>query len=117
MFELSDLAQRADGLPVMKQSILKVIAGMYDPIGLLSPVPVGMKVLFQELCASMVEWDERLTGKFEKRWRGCLKDKRGQKTFTFQVVFMEQSRVRLIVRGMDLPMLAKWPIGCYLFCV
>ena len=31
------------------RSILKVIAGMYDPIGLLSPVLVGMKVLFQEL--------------------------------------------------------------------
>ena len=65
MFELSDVAERANGLPVMKRSILKVIAGMYDSIGLLSPVLVGMKVLFQELCASKVEWHERLIGKFE----------------------------------------------------
>lgn len=63
-----------DGLPVTRRSILKVIAGMYDPIGLLSPVLVGMKVLFQELCMSKVEWDERLTDEVEKRWRGLLRD-------------------------------------------
>ena len=74
VFELSDVAERADGLPVTKRSILEVIAGMYDPIGLLSPVLVIMKVLFQELCASKVEWDKRLTGEFEKRWRGWLRD-------------------------------------------
>ena len=49
VFELPDTAERADELPVTKRSILKVIAGMYDPIGLLCPVLVGMKVLFQEL--------------------------------------------------------------------
>ena len=47
---------------------------MYDPIGLLSPVLVGMKVLFQELCISKVEWGKRLTGELKKRWRGWLRD-------------------------------------------
>ena len=68
------MAERADGLPVTKRSILKVIAGMYHPIGLLSPVLVGMKVLLQELCVSKVEWDERLTDEFEKHWRGWLRE-------------------------------------------
>lgn len=34
---------------------------MYDPLGILSPVLVGVKVLFQELCSNRVEWHEELT--------------------------------------------------------
>ena len=74
VFVLSDVAERANGLPVTKRSIFKVIAGMYDPIGLLSPVLVEMGVLFQVLCVSKVEWDKRLTDEFEKCWRGWLRD-------------------------------------------
>ena len=68
------MVERADGLPVMKRNILKVIAGMYDPLGLLSPVLVGMKVLFQEFCVSKVDWDERITSEREKSWIGWLRD-------------------------------------------
>ncbi len=52
------MVERADGLPVTKGNILKVIAGMCDPLGLLSPVLVGMKALFQELCVSKVDLDD-----------------------------------------------------------
>jgi len=68
------MVERADGLPVTKRNILKVIAGMYDPLGLLSPVLVGMKVLFQELCVSKVDWDEGITGEREKSWIRWLRD-------------------------------------------
>ena len=55
------MVEKADDLPVTKRSILKVIAGMYDPLGLVSPVLVSMKVLFQELCMGKVGWDEELS--------------------------------------------------------
>ncbi|KAL9955947.1 hypothetical protein ACROYT_G037353 [Oculina patagonica] len=74
VFELSEMVEKADGLPATKRNILKVIAGMYDPLGLLSPVLVSMKVLFQELCVSKVDWDERITSESEKSWIGWLKD-------------------------------------------
>ena len=60
IFELSALAKKADRLVVTKRSILKIAADMYDPLGIVSPVLVGVKVLFQELCSSKVEWDEEL---------------------------------------------------------
>ena len=74
VFDLSEMVERADGLPVTKRNILKVIAGMYDRLGVLSPVLVGMKVSFQELCVSKVDWDERITSEREKSWIGWLRD-------------------------------------------
>ena len=45
IFELSTLAKKTDELAVTKRSILKIAAGMYDPLGIVSPVFVSVKVL------------------------------------------------------------------------
>ena len=45
----------------------------YDPFGLLSPVTVQFKILFQELCAHKMSWDERLTGELLTKWKELLK--------------------------------------------
>ena len=74
IFELSEMVERADNLPVTKRSVLKVLAGMYDPLGLVSPVLVSMKVLFQELCMRKVGWDEEFTGELKARWIGWVSD-------------------------------------------
>lgn len=72
IFELSEMVEKADNLPVTKGSVLKVIAGLYDPLGLVSPVLIGIKVLFQELCARKVDWDEELAGELKARWIGWI---------------------------------------------
>ena len=46
------------------QSLLQV-----DPLGMLSPLTIGMKVLFQEVCQNKLEWDERVPEAFQERWR------------------------------------------------
>ena len=75
-FELVRSASRVDGLPVTKQSILKVVAGMHDPPGIISPVVVSIKVLFQELCEKGVGWDEELKEGERKSWIEWLDDLR-----------------------------------------
>ena len=50
------MVKKADGLPVTKRGILKMIAGIYDPLGLLSLI----LLVFQDLCTSKVEWDGNL---------------------------------------------------------
>ncbi|XP_015767737.1 PREDICTED: uncharacterized protein LOC107346459 [Acropora digitifera] len=77
IFELSTLAKKADGLAVTKRSILKIAAGMYDPLGIISPVLVSVKVLFQELCSNKVEWDEELKNDDKKRWVSWIEDLKG----------------------------------------
>lgn len=60
------MTKKADGLRVTKRGIFKVIAGIFDPLGLLSLI----LLVFQDLCTSKVEWDGNLTGEFEKCWTG-----------------------------------------------
>jgi hypothetical protein len=43
-----------------KRRLLKAFAGVYDPLGWLSPWTVGFRILFQELWAKALDWDQRL---------------------------------------------------------
>ena len=54
-FELSALPKKANGLAVTKRSTLKIAAGMYDPLAILSPVLVSVKVLLQCQLLSLPE--------------------------------------------------------------
>ena len=45
-------ANIAAELPLTKRLVLSVVARLFDPLGLLAPIIVPMKVLFQELCVS-----------------------------------------------------------------
>ena len=53
---------------VMKRSILSIAAKFYDPLGLISPVTLRFKQMFQELCKSKVDWDEPLNDEFCEEW-------------------------------------------------
>ena len=40
--------------------MLKIIAGIYNPIGFIQPIIVSWKILFQEICSVNISWDEKL---------------------------------------------------------
>ena len=68
IFEFNFLIQFARELPLSKRSVLKVVAKLYDPLGLLSPLFTTIKVIFQELCKLKVDWDEPLTDNLKSRY-------------------------------------------------
>ena len=41
---------------------------LFDPLGLICPVTVEMKLLFQDVCRAKLKWDGCLTTEFQKRW-------------------------------------------------
>ena len=59
---------------ITKRIILSSIARIFDPLGLLSPVFVAFKILFQEICKKEVDWDTPLGGETMKQWRSLLED-------------------------------------------
>ena len=49
-----------DSVAPTKRILLQNLAAIFDPIGLVSPVVVPAKVMFQELCVEKIGWDEPL---------------------------------------------------------
>ena len=48
--DLSAIARHAEGLPATKRNTLRLIAGIFDPLGIINSVTITAKILFQEVC-------------------------------------------------------------------
>ena len=57
-----------------KRTILSTLASIFDPLGLVSPVLVGPKVLFQEMCIDKLDWDDPLPEAKLSLWDEWVKD-------------------------------------------
>ena len=73
-FNFQHIADKAKGLEATKRNVLSLLASLFDPLVMVSPVTVGMKVLFQEICNSKFDWDEVLTGEIKRKWDKWVKD-------------------------------------------
>ena len=68
IYTFAALFESLKSLPKTKRGLLGVIARIYDPIGLVSPVTVKLKASFQTLCISKLEWDDPLSEDLLKLW-------------------------------------------------
>lgn len=67
-FSFKKLVDRAREMQLTKRNLLSLLAGLFDPLGIISPMIVCMKMLFQNLCCENRGWDEELEGKSKKRF-------------------------------------------------
>ena len=51
-----------------KRSVLSVIAGIYDPLGLIGPITFWCKHFVQQLWLAGSSWDEPLSGSLSEQW-------------------------------------------------
>ena len=69
VFRLAPLAEIASQLPPMKRSVLKIIACIFDPLGLITPITTPQKVFLQKLFKQNLDWDEDLPDHLKTEWR------------------------------------------------
>ena len=67
-FEFTDLVKLASELPATKRNIFKVTAMFYDPLGLISPIVLQSKLIYQSLCKEKLTWDTIVPEPFKKQW-------------------------------------------------
>ena len=67
VMRLSTFSYRTAKFFATTRNVLRVTASIYDPLGLISPVVILMKTLFQELCSDKREGDESLEGTLAKQ--------------------------------------------------
>ena len=73
IFRLSKVAEEGTSPPPTKRTVLRTIAKVFDPLGLITPVTTPMKVLFQDICKSKTDWDETLQPELQETWEKWLK--------------------------------------------
>ena len=73
-FELGDFVPYMQSLPPTKRSVLRLSAKIFDPLGLLSPFIIGIKILFQTLCKCKLGWDDKLEEPLLEKWTQLAKD-------------------------------------------
>lgn len=56
----------SEGIQGTKRSILRIMARIFDPIGVLAPWTVRLKILFQNIWRRKLSWDENLPNEFAR---------------------------------------------------
>ena len=65
---------KADEEGVTKRQMLKVVAGVYDPLGLVLPVVITGRLLFQAAVRLRLDWDVKVDIELREAWNTWLKD-------------------------------------------
>eukprot|EP00794_Sanderia_malayensis_P012361 gene12361-biopygen9857 len=74
-FELCKIGKEINNMHcTTKRGILSILASLFDPLGLTSPVAVTAKIIFQELCLEKLNWDDPLPKDKCLRWEAWLRD-------------------------------------------
>ena len=82
-FDPERLVQTAVNLRPTKRNVLSVLSGLFDPLGIVSPITVAIKALFQELCIQRVGWDDELNESQRERWDSWIKNLVKTKVISF----------------------------------
>lgn len=59
---------------ITRRVMLSSVASMFDPLGLVSPVLVTGKMLFQEATRLKLHWDEPIPASLSARWESWIQD-------------------------------------------
>ena len=74
MFYFTDIINTVSNLPVAKGNVLKNSSMFLDPLGLISPTVLQIKILFKEAYALKYTWDDVLNEKFNEKWKTFFKE-------------------------------------------
>ena len=67
-FPLEEVVKRSKVEKITKRVVLSIISSLFDPMGIISPVMVNAKILFQDTCKLKIGWDTELPQELKTRW-------------------------------------------------
>ena len=81
IIDLNKIYEAGIELPTTERNVLKIIASINDPIGIISPVVILFKILFQKILLFKCEWDSDLNPGLASKWKKLLNSLK-EMTFT-----------------------------------
>ena len=74
IFDFGDVCERMKHANPTKRNAVSLATRFFDPLGVLSPITIRFKILFQQLCKEGLDWDEPLSGEALTRWNKLSSD-------------------------------------------
>jgi hypothetical protein len=62
------IPESASTINPTKRNVVNASSRIYDPLGILSPITIQMKMLFQEICKRNLSWDDGLDEDLRQVW-------------------------------------------------
>ena len=69
VYEFADIIAVASKLEITKRNILRVSAMFYEPFGLICPIVLQFRLIFQSLSAEKLEWHPPLPLDYAVQWK------------------------------------------------
>ena len=79
---------------VSKRSLLRVVASFYDPLGLISPVILLLKAIFQKLCQEKGGWDKSLDPRMTEQVTKIFLDMKNCEKISFPRCYSRGKKIR-----------------------
>ena len=76
IFDFKNIIALCEKMVMTKRNVLRISSSFYDPLGLISPITVLSKCVFQILCKEKLDWDCVIPDDIMKKWTrfiSCLK--------------------------------------------
>ena len=74
LFDVSDIACLTKESDPTKRNAISLVTRFYDPLGVILPITVRFKQLFQKLCQKQLDWDEPLKEELLAEWESLTSD-------------------------------------------
>ena len=69
LVHLNTIASEAKEFKPTKRAVVGLTSRIYDPLGIISPIVISLKIFVQDLCEAKVGWDQKLTRKLQEKWQ------------------------------------------------
>ena len=73
IFFFENLIESFNNIIPTKRNILSLMAKFYDPIGLIQPIIIKLKLLFQEVCVTHADWDMEISEQLKDQFDFIVK--------------------------------------------
>lgn len=78
-----DILEKVNFDSPTKRNVIQFASSIFDPLGLINPLVVKFKLLFQNICVLKLKWDECIPEKLLKVWQKLITDLRETKEIRF----------------------------------
>uniref|UniRef100_A0A7M5XLH7 Peptidase aspartic putative domain-containing protein n=1 Tax=Clytia hemisphaerica TaxID=252671 RepID=A0A7M5XLH7_9CNID len=74
VISLSEILRKVNFENPTKRNVIQFASSIFDPLGLINPLVVKFKLLFQKLCTQNLQWDEPIPDDSLKIWKELITD-------------------------------------------